>query len=416
MPSELLEKTEILYNALQKVNYLYTGLSIKKYLNKFIFSQKKDFHNPIISSGRWNSYAHYSINYALQNLLKKNLINDQSKVLIHPLLPEYLVEEILNVNTQPYFLDINKDTLNWSSKVLENYLNSQLVDLIVIYSFNGLYKDIQNLLDITFKQTIPVILIVDNPNFTEDLLSTIEKQKLGGVIINFEDSFLDNHLSKDLELEVVNNSWYISWQLETRTISVLEYHRSLSHQIILPFLEAYLYLMIEKYKKINPIGNLLKFSLSKFIFNRKFTNIKEAKDYIIDHYEDILELAIPDIIFDLEYYYPTYLLNKTNLEQMTKNIHHQSKKMYDYFVQAVKKTRKGTLEVPNFYLDQIYQYYFIYSTQRQHWLSELKELGYKCQGISTLHTLVKENKNLPNSNFIANYILLIDIHNYLKKN
>ena len=90
---QLWQKIKITYSYFQRSSGWYTGLDIKKYLRKKIFSLNPDFDNKNISSGRWSSYCHYSSLIAFQNLLDKADLGKGRQVLVYPLLPDYFIQE-----------------------------------------------------------------------------------------------------------------------------------------------------------------------------------------------------------------------------------------------------------------------------------------------------------------------------------
>lgn len=398
----LWSKTQLFYNALSKRDKWYTGLSIKRYLRTQVFAYKPEFNNPAITTGRWSAYCHYSLILSFKNLLDKHGLTKGQTVLIHPLLPFDLIQEIQSQGYMIKTLDIEKTTLCFDPEKLKKLLEQEQIDLIIYPISNGLYGVVADQLDIIKQHTIPTLLFVDEPNINFELLNLFEKLTLGSVLWNFGDSFLDEEIQDISGQQFDSQSWYISWFVETRTRSILEYHLSSSQDNFEPIVEALFFLLLEKYKK-KDFRALPYFVLAKnFFLKNKFKKTKEAKELLDEKYLTVFESAIPDLIFDLS------LLNKTDESIKAETMVHNSSKsqqkvkaLYEFLISQIPSRPEGTLEITDFYLDKTYLRYFFFTTETDYWLRELTSRGFKVSGFNHINPEIIAN--LEQASFISNY-------------
>lgn len=414
---KLQKRLKIVYTALARRNRWFTGLSIKKYLKRNIFKFIENFNNTAINSGRWSSYCHYSLLKSFQNLLDKNEIQKGSKVLVHPLLPSSLLNELVERECQIFSLDISKETLNFSAENFYHQIDLNPFDLIIHYAFNGLYEE---LIDFTLKsgeKIIPSIFIIDNFEINISLLQLFEKHLLGGVIWNFGDSFWDKQLDIVLDFDLPIKKWFISWQLENRTKSVLEYHLSDSQDNYIPILESYFYLLLENYPFLD--FHKIYYSLYRFLFLKKsISSPQQAVGMLNQNYQKIFNSAIPDLVFDLQLSNPVSFKNKDLPNELIKSaagIQQETKKLSNYFLDAVKKRPVGSLEIPPLFLNKCYLKYFIYTTESVFWNNHLNPNDIETFQLGPLDPFFQKMNHLPNAQFVTEYGVFIDVFNVVDK-
>lgn len=440
----LRQKLDLLINYLQKKDRWYTGTSIKNFLKKNVFSLR-NLENPVIKAGRWSAYCHYSKKDSLNNLLEKNNVKANAKVLIHPLLPKELVDLLRQKKTQLLTLDITKDTLAWDSQHFQDFLDNYKVDIIINYNFNGLYKPLIEQIEILNSKIIPQITILNQPFITTKLLEFFSKQVLGGIIWHFGDSFWDNELAFFLPNSLQSQDWYVSWHFENRTSSILEYHLSKSQENYEALIFNYYKLILQKYKKLNKLKALFYDLLAKIAFRIPKKNNEDLSTEISRLYKQNIVFAVPDIVFDLEilnqkfvkeylsttkandskhtqiktpfgpkaktenstetkdslnlahsYNFKGYLYNKLEEETWLQK---QAENYYQTFSKQVHLRPSGTIEVPRFFLDQIYLEYFFYSTESDYWTQQYPQI----KQLEIDPWVLKQN--LPNSHFVYKYYL-----------
>jgi hypothetical protein len=417
----------LLYKGLQKPGAWYTGLSIKKYLLENVLHlggsplDNIKTSNPSIQSGRWSAYCHFSRLLAFKNLLDKHGIKPGDHILVHPLLPEPLIEELLERKTYIETIDIGKMDLGFDQNALIQYFEEREPDdnfpvLIIDYAFSGIYKPMLDTLQKAYQLAIPSLLIIDNENLNVRLTQIFTEHKLGSVLWFYGDGFLDDQINLTLGENVENHPWYISWYLETRTRSLLEYHLSQSHEIFLPLFKNYLYLLLKRYStKYNWLAFPLPFLAQRLVLKLPTTDTKKTTAEMLNLYEQSFEYAIPDIVFDLQNQvfhdislakYPSDL---HNLVDFSAQVHMGAKRIYDYLRSRVPTRQPGTIEVPFFYTDRTYLEYFFYTSETDFWYRQLDAMSLNGSSLPALHPIIGQNTTIPNAQFAVKYLLSIDL-------
>lgn len=412
------QKAKLLYTSLQKTNYWYTGLSIKKYLKSKVFHLKKDFANPALNSGRWSAYCHYSQVTAFKNLLNKNNVTRGSHLLVHPLLPNYLVQTLQTLGAKITFLDINKTHLNFDVDSLNDLVkknnlqpSGQKIDLIIAYGINGLYEEISNLANICFEKALPILAVIDNSTINSSLLELFESLKLGSILWNFGDSFLDDQLNQIIDDTLPTQNWFASWHIETRTQAILEYHLSESFADILPLVEAMLFIVTGNSQQ-SFFSGLFQTGLSKIFLKTKFKDSLEAKNLITQNYPKLFDLAVPDIVFDLELAFPTQksIENEIAFSKKEVALREKSRQLYEAFSAELKMQKQGSLEIPSFYLDRVYLRYFLLTSEPSKWYEIALKEGFSSTILSPISELVSSDSKLKNAQLYSKYGLFIELN------
>jgi hypothetical protein len=416
----LLEKIKLLYNSFNKRQGWYTGLAIKKYLKKEVFGLKKDFVNPAIIAGRWSAYCHYSLILSFTNMLHKNAIQEGSLVVVHPLLPAPLIDQLTAMKCKVVSLDIEKNSLAFDPQKLISYIrqlraSGTTPDLVIHYGFNGLYESTRDSIKEIQKLAVPSLVVIGNPNLNLSLLDLFESLTLGGVIWDFGDSFLDDHLNEVLDINLQTQNWYVSWSIETRTRSLLEYHLSKSYDVYEEVLEAYFFLLLGEYKKQDWKGILYQYLANKYLLKHSFKDTKEAAELVKTKYPELFHAAVPDTIFDLQIKFPEkYPKSDLELIYHSSDLQQRAKKLYNYFNQNISARPAGSLEIPDFYLDRTYLKYFVYTTEPKYWQEYLGAMGFKISNLSQIHGTFWQKPALANANFVTKFLISVDLCDQIK--
>ena len=368
-----------LYRGIQNTSAMYTGNSLKELLRTQVFALKSEFRNHPINSGRWGAYCHYSPVAAFANLLDKHQIDQHSTLVVHSLLPPDLMNEVIRRGCKLIVADVDLATLIMDEGQLDVALESH-PDLIIHYTSNGLYRELAEIVRLTNELKVPSLTIVDNELPTSDLLDLFEANDLGSVLWNFGDSFMDDQLNDLLEVSLQNSKWYVSWFIESRTRSSLEYHLSSSRELMLPLLENYLYLLLTDYaahgwrEKLYPV-------LFGFLAKEQITSREGAQQQLATHFQNIQRAAIPDIIFDIELLDPKGI-RPSSLREI-EDLEHYLHSLNQKFFESVVNQDGVTLYVQDF--ARTYLKSTIFTGSRLAWKQLLAARGYTAREIN-LHS------------------------------
>lgn len=410
----LWDKIKLMYRALSKPDRWYTGQSIKKYLRTKVFQQgSQDYRNIPIQSGRWSAYCHYSLLKSFQNLLDKHNLKPESKVLVHPLVPAELLDELQKRNLQIDFVDINKHTLAFDSQTFTDSVkrnnNIPSYDLVINYTFNGLYEFVTEQVKLCQQQSIPVLCIVDNASINRSVLELFQQIELGSVLWMMGESFLDKELEYVISEPLETAPWYSSWFIETRTKSILEYHLKDSYKNFIPLIECYTYLLIKKYQKHSFVAKLWLFPLKRYLFRTEIQNKDKAQTILEDSYNQIFDAAVPDVFFDL-IMQPSSVGVPNNVPTVEAvDTQPRAHEIYSTLVEEVATRPAGTLEIPDLYLDKTYLSYFFYTTEEVYWLERLQSKYPRISRLDKIHPSLQAREMVSTAQFVNQYILIIDL-------
>jgi hypothetical protein len=402
----------ILATALKRKVHWYTGLSIKSFLRNKIFNLRPEgFTNYPIDGGRWSGYAHFSPKQSFINMLSKFGIEKGAKVLVHPLLPAVFIDILIHKQIQITTLDIDPNTLQWPIQDLQNQLEqASKPNLIINYGFNGLYKFNQDLLELAQDQVVPTLTIIDNPNMDTSLLDLFQGLKNGGFIWLFGDSFLDEQLEIVLDDKLPGQPWYLSWNIEQRSRSILEYHLKESHNLYTPLIEAYFYLINQKLGESSLLFKPQMWLANKMVLQSKFATAKEAEMTLKRYYSRIFDSAVPDIIFELQDKTPVSYKDYGHSQlimQATYEITSKAKEIYNHLQNNLELMPAGSLQIPELYLDHGYLKYFFYTTDQQYWYN-IFQPTMEVEKLPPLHQIFAKS-DLENAKIISEYALIIDL-------
>ena len=360
----LWEQIQLIYTFLQKPNAWYTGLSVKKWLRKNIITNTKN--NQIIA-GRWSAYCHFSQTQSFCNLLDKFQLMSNSQILIHPLLPSFLVDELIKRNFKITSFDIDKNHLNWRVGDLTEFLKNHNFDLIIFYTFNGLVEEINSSLSILSSKIVPSLVVIDNERLNEQTLEFFENLNLGGILYFGGLDLWTPFLNQVLDKKISQQNWYFSWFLENRTRSILENHLSDSQEINQKLVESFFYLLVQKWQK-QSLTNYFSGLFKGILLKNKIKNDQEALQIISQNWSKTLEFAIPDLVFEMELEIKksvnspnsANLSTQNQLDPSLSNFYSNSNSInsqktqpkaqnwQQYFANSIPKRPSGSLQVPVF--------------------------------------------------------------------
>jgi hypothetical protein len=421
--AQLWQKIQLTYNALNKTDRWYTGIAIKQLVKKKIFAlQNSQTLNKQIESGRWSAYCHYSFISSFQNLLEKNDIDQTKTVLVHPLLPPFLVDEILKRKCKIITLDIDKTTLHFNPTNLSNYLRllktTGLPDLIIHFDAAGLYDQISKCLIETQNLVVPSLVIIDNPYLSDELLDLYSTHTLGSILWNAGPSFWDRETFLYSGEPKAARNWYLSWHIETRTRSILEYHLSDSQNQFSTLIEAYFYLLLKDYQAKDFKAMVYAPLANSFLFKTKFKSFQEAQSTLKNSWGSTFQSAIPDIIFELwqissSSWFPN---NSQDILHESTLLRQKAKELYTFFTSQLPQLPPDSLEIPDFYLDKTYLKYFVFTTDLDFWKKRLESIGQRVFVQFPMHPLFQNKPNLQQASLVSQYTVSVDMLSALNQN
>ena len=406
----LWQQIQLIYSFLQKPNSWYTGISVKKWLKKNVLTS---LTNNQILANRWSAYCHFSQIQAFCNLLDKLQLNNGSQILIHPLLPDFLVQILINRGFKITSFDIDKNSLNWKIGDLAETLNSRRIDLVIFYSFNGLVEEISSAFKNLTDKVIPCLVLIDNEKLNQQTLDLFDQMTLGAVLWFGGKDCWTPFLNQTLENKIGLQNWYFSWFLENRTRSILENHLSDSQQINQKVVESFFYLLVQGWQK-QSLTNYFSGLFKGILLKNKIKDDKEATVILLENWTKSLDLAVCDLVFEMELEIKksqkrtNYLLNLKNSSGQPK-----AQSWQQYFASSIARRQAGSLQVPVFYTLRHYLCYFVFTTEKTFWQNflvqnyqlQFDELFFELQPISPAITAL----NLPNVTFVQKYLLVMKL-------
>lgn len=409
-----------LYKYITHPNGWYTGLSIKKYVKKSIFSLVETFFNPAINSGRWSCYAHLDLQISFENIIQKYHITDQSRVIIHPLTPSNLVETVVKTGANIYFLDIDTTTLGIIPESLDAYLSlldSQNLypDLIVHFDSNGLYSYLEKEIEVSEKRSIPSIIVIDNNQINLDLVNVFQKLTLGSVILK---SSQNSYLNEIFSLSGIesNLKTYLSFHVENRTRSIPEYHLRESHDFYKKLISCFLYLYNSQLYKSLSVKKIIWEGSKSFIIEKEHfpKSAADAKQIIQDCYKEITKYSLPDLVFD----YLSDNLNGADEIQalpIENSLYYReaSKQLFEFLRTYINQNDSKTDFVPDLVDKKEYLEFVFYTQHKADWIGYFEEQDIKCLEFLNYSGLINNQTNLKNTQLIVENGLKVSLSDYI---
>lgn len=413
------DKIKIVSRFLQKKEVWFTGIPIKKHLGSNVFDREGGTTNNSIKAGRWSAYCHYSAVVSFANLLDKQEVFEGKKVLVHPLLPPEFIDVLKRRKVQIETFDIEKKDLNWNLQQFTQKIEElKDLDLIVFYGFNGLYSGITECVKVAQGNYVSSIVFIDNPNLNHDLLGLFDELTLGGVLWDYGESVVDNQLNVVLPKPLPSKRWFVSWHIETRTRSLMEYHLSDSQDVYKAILEAYFYLLVSYFKSKSFKNRLIGLGYKQVYASLKnFDSAEEAESVVIENYRQILNAAVPDVFFELHKETKEVAINNEDIDlaEQASLVQPRTKQLYDMLAQQVQIRPEGSLEIPELQMKQIYSEYFFYTTEKSYWREYFEERKIRTRVLVRVHEDFKLDQNLVNAQFVEGYLVAVNIQDCLEQ-
>lgn len=383
-------------------NYYYTGIGLKKYIQKTVFNPSHFFgSNPAWISGRWSAYAHMDLLYSVINLLDKFNIQSGHKILVHPLTPPSIVEVLIKRGCEIYTLDIDKQNLEISFNGLKSLIGNKEVNLVLFYNINGLYQEIIRSLQFLEENIIPSIIVAESTEINFGFLDAVNQLRLGAIVYKERENLVYDTLKQYLPKDTTYKPIYISCVIEQGTKGLLEYHLKNSENEYKNIIEAWFYALLK-----NGVGHGLRDKLTNwgyvklYLDSKKYISLEAAGEKISKLYNNLDSLAIPDIFFETTKI--NYSININSEESYKK-----SRDLYQLISSEVGHRKLGTLEVPRLNTSVDYSIYFFYSTEKEYWIKYLDSLGYSVLNSINIHPRIRQI--LPSILFIEKYIILVEL-------
>ena len=361
--------------------HLFTGIQIKKYLQKNYFQNQTS--NPKVQSGFWSAYAHYDSTSALKNIFSKIF---PQKVAIDPSLPINL-RVLFPTATQ---LEIDKDTL-----VPTPELNTFYEDTIILYSQNG-HVSLKKTIEYLQSLQKTVILILDTKYFTSQSVEMALQITKGAVVFILPENPVQNDLQGSVHLTLQPFPLVLSWILEDRITASLEYQLAegtTAYQELLQLLYVY---TKPGLSVTTLLPNLLKTQLQGL---GKDIKPKDVPTLIPKVWQSIELFALPDVFFDL--------LNTQNIpnrpELTESSISTKAQLLHQYFLKQIPNYPSGSLMVPPLSTESMITKFLFFTTNPNLWIQQLTTSGY------TATKLQLEQPVTENQLFLHKYGVLVNL-------
>lgn len=363
-----------LENSLKSSTSWYTGISIKEFITTNILSQSDIIRQDILS-GKWSAYAHFSPAASIKNLLLKSGYTS-GDVVIDSLVPEEIIQFCDNYNFK--IMPYRDQTLEYSKE----YNPSKPLILTVK---NGDTSYINSFLDSIKTPQVRVFLIIDSGVLTRSLVELSQHPVITGCVF-----IIDNIFTIFSPANQDNLSYFptvaISYFIEPRVTSTLEYHLSESKDQILPFI-THLYNSYSSTQK--GLNSWINLQYQKSVYG---IGKQDFSKQVVNLWNSLYLVALPDVLFQII---------TTKKKQLDESVLVQNKKnIYDFFIQEIKRQPQGTLMLPKQNSYDISTRLLLFTTDKDGWVKKLSDNNYNIYPVTTL------NKN----DFMSKYGLLIDLY------
>ena len=378
----MLPDTTVLESTLRSNTNWYSGIPIKNYLMEYYFS-KIELKNTKIKQGFWSAYSHLTLLASFQNILSKYTFDTVS---LDPFLPTQLIDFATQDHKSTFF-SVDQNTLS----------PIDLIDssLLVLYLQTGNTIPYKALILEANSKNIPVVCILDTGYITHNCIELISMITLGSVIICENKSTILTNLNNFIQDSTATNILYLSYVVENRITSSLEYTISTSKDSYKSFLHS-LYVFIQTQNKLTPL-NWGKQQFTKYLFGLgKDIPSDNIQVLLIAQYKLLINNAIPDCIFIL-------FMNQNNNQLLNESIFSSAVAgLHSFFSDQVKLRESGTLMIPPFITQEVLTRFIFFTTDKSYWKKQLIKQGYSVKELITTST---DSKNA----FVSNFGLLINL-------
>ncbi len=392
----LKQKIEILTNTL-KLGLLERNLYLKKFLHKLTSTEDTTIN--------WDQCVNLTANFNLTNILEQWFAKTQlQQILLHPLVPSDLAQYFFTKG-QIWVAELDRTSLHWTTSSLQELLTDQNLtpDIAIFAAPHGLFKEI--LENTAFlKQVNPnlqILVYLPNTKPSLELLTLIQSPEidyfvweLGSHILQAEFSGL---FSQD---QLAGYNIFLAWQkldfIQVKTVQ--------SSNSVLPnrkemFLQAYLFWLLETYKKQKPLAGFWLQTITQWLYlNTKFNSYQEALEVMNSVLDEFLQAQVPDVFFF-----------QKEPPQINWQAKVSPKRLYQTIGQQIARLPSGSTEVPSLFLDRPYIRYFFYSKEYPFWQRFFTTKGFVIQPIEIAGPLLDYHNSVESLDFISKYGIWIDL-------
>jgi hypothetical protein len=386
-------------------NFLKTGSSTRNfYLRQYLTNRLKAMDKLPPNWKVLSPFHNYEPLLEQTTKLGTELLSNRA--LVHPLLPKPIAEW-LSHRSDLTSLDIASDTLNWTPQQLQDKLSQESdVNIVVFYATSGLYAEISESLDLIkqLDREIYSLVIVDQPKINDEFINLVQNSNYTQFIWNTGPNPMHHQtihtLTADADLPETN--CLITWKVQDESgVRLLKPEKRSLQEEELGFLEAYLYLLLNKYAQVAKFrGFWTKQILARFFFNFQFKSKTEAEETVREYYHQMLDKPIPEIFLKLASLDPDWFAEKSKRVS--------SEKIYNFLAKKISQSPSGSLEIPPLFTDREYLEYFFYTTEPDKWQTYFEQKGLYPHPL-ILCPLLEGQSNLDKANFVDEYGLKLDL-------
>jgi hypothetical protein len=223
---------------------LINGILTKKFLETKILNKSlKPLTNIKLKNKLYQSFAFNTLEAIFEFFLDKLNLEKGSFCLVHPMLPEKLVDILINKGIEFEFLKIQKSTLNTTFTLLN--LNKK-PDGIIYFSFSDLWQEIKECIVNTEVLGVKNLIIDLNPFITEEFFDLVDSLQTGAYIQLTGLSMVPYIINSCTGIELEQSDLYLGWIMVQDTLSALNRNDLTASQEQLKFLNMLGFLIEQK--------------------------------------------------------------------------------------------------------------------------------------------------------------------------
>lgn len=342
-----------------------SGTEIKRYISQNFFNNWKSLElSKQLAQGEWNAYAYLNDELVFANALQQLKIQEGSIIVVHPLLPLKLVNILDGMGCIIVSVDVDTQSLAMNSKDFKQNLSKfreNPPECVIQYGFNGLYNEILYQVKIADTFNIPTLLLIDDPDITNEAQNLCSSISHGGVILKQYDNIITpiaNHITKSKR----NFDLWLSYILVRDQFDLINYNPlNKNKESTLNMLQSLLNFYLIEYEKTGLIGLSLAWGIKKALFQNDIKSKELFISSFHEQLEEIFDYALPDFFFELHAIDSSDDTKKSQIK--TKQI--QANR--NFFERQLETQPLGTIELPPFYSDREYTCYFGFATDLRKW-------------------------------------------------
>ncbi len=392
----LKQKIEIITNTL-KLGLVERNLYLKKFLQKLTNLDNRSFD--------WDQCTNLQANFNLRNILEQWFAKTKLEhILLHPLVPSSLAQYFF-AKGQTWVAELDRNSLHWTTTSLQELLTNQnlTLDLVVFAAPHGLFTEIlENVAYLKqINPNIQILIYLPNIKPSLELLTLIQSPEvdfflweLGPYIVQAEFSSL---FTEDV---LANYNIFVAWQkLDFIKVKTIQSQNSPLLRNKELFLQAYLFWLLETYKKQKQIAGFWLQTVTQWLYlDTKFANADQAWETMNSLLDTFLQDQVPDFFFF-----------QKEPPQVNWKLKIRPEQLYQSIAQQLTRLPIGSTEVPSLFLDRPYTRYFFYSKEYSFWKQFFTSKGLIIQPIEVTNLFLDYHNNIESLNFISKYGIWIDL-------